>query len=134
MKRRLPILVIILTVIFGAVLIVQFSGAPPPPRQALTLHFMGYTNTGVRSEALFFLSNPPPWHLLAPQEVTKKSALAGQRGSFFGSGLSLYPSPSNHVTLGVWVETTNEPSRIVLRYQESSEGLRGEYENFMEKH
>jgi hypothetical protein len=130
MRRWLSLLVIFLAVILGVLLIPQIPSAPPQP--TFVLRFIGFTNTGTRDEALFYVSNPPPWHLLAPQEVTKKGSKVQAGRNYFGSGLSVSASASGGLIVGVWVETTNEPSRIVLRYQQSSTGLRATWENFLE--
>src|SRR6185369_15701758 len=107
--------------VIGIVSLVMTLRDPPPP-PAVSLHFLGFTNSSGNAEALFTLNEPLPDAAIEIYSVRSRNSTGPnslERGNFSwarGDGSSL--------TLGVTVDTTNEPLRVVFRFQRRNVGLR----------
>ena len=118
-KKWLAVAGVVLVI--GVVSLVMTLREPPPP-PAVALHFLGFTNSSGNAEALFTLNEPLPDAAIEIYSVRLKNSTGPnslERGNFswaHGDGSSL--------TLGVTVDTTNEPLRVVFRFQRRNVGLR----------
>ncbi len=99
------LLAIVVVAIVGAFLIGTLLGNPP---RDVALGFVGLTNTGTRTEALFVLSNHPGNLWIGVTGVSRNTAdgWVAETGFF---NLNFHGS-----LLGIPINTTNEPSRTVV--------------------
>jgi hypothetical protein len=94
-----------------------------PPVSAIAIGFLGFTNSGMRAEALFAISNPPN-SAVTLQSVTLKdanssSATNRERGFFSWTRREPWGLP-----YAIGVDTTNEPLRVVFQFQRPAVGPR----------
>jgi hypothetical protein len=85
--------------------------------------FLGFTNSGTGTEALFALTNPPAvavtLHSVRAAAHSDRAGAKEERGSF-----SWGRRESWGLAYAVSVDTTNEPLRVVLEFQQRAAGPR----------
>jgi hypothetical protein len=119
-KKTVALLVIILL----AVPVILFLVAKPHPERPLSLVFVGFTNTLVRTEALFWFTNRArkdfTWDLtLELSRLTRTGWVheAQVNPSVYTpqSASGTLPAFADLDLVGVPVTTTNDPIRVLLR-------------------
>lgn len=120
-SRRKWLLLAGVVLVIGVVSLVLALRDPPPP-PAVALHFLGFTNSNGNAEALFTLGEPLPDAAIELDSVRLKNS-TGPGGLEHGN-FSWARGDGSSLTLGVTVDTTNEPLRVVFRFQRRNVGLR----------
>ena len=95
----------------------------PHSRPFVNLAFIGFTNSGAGAEALFALTNPPKvavtLHSVRAAAPGDHSDATQERGCF-----SWGKRESWGLAYAISVDTTNEPLRVVLKFQQRAVGPR----------
>ena len=121
-KRMRRTAFLLIAIVVSAVVISLLRSQHPPP-SSVDIAFLGFTNSGALTEALFAFTNPPDVavSLYSVRAVahTDRTGANDERGSF-----SWGRRESWGLAYAVSVDTTNEPLRIVLKFQQRAAGPR----------
>src|SRR2546423_4754628 len=136
-RRTIAMVALVLTLGFATVFVLS-SSRPQTPR--LSLHFTGFTNTGVRIEALFGVSNHPGGCAIQVVSIDRKDESRWIRESTSSIPVVPHLSPVMGrpfsrlppAFVGVPMSTSNSSMRIVLSVQECKRGVAGWAEGIQE--
>ena len=122
-RKRQALGLLIATAILALALLLVSSSHSPWQAPIVNVAFLGFTNAGSATEALFALTNPPPVAVSLdsvraipdlPSAATNK-----ERGVF-----SWGRRESWGLVYAVAVDSTNEPLRVVLKFHQRATGPR----------
>jgi len=119
MKKRVLIVVLLAL----ACLVGFLSFRPKIAAPSVVTSFLGFTNSGARQEALFALSNPPnaavSLHSVRRLSNAGDDAAVREAGHFSWARREQWGLP-----YAITVDTTNEPLRVVFKFQHRAVGPR----------
>jgi hypothetical protein len=118
MNKRLAILAFVIGL---SIAVLFFIVLKPPPLPVVTSRFLGFTNSGARTEALFAIHDPPDANF-GVYEVTRL-ADAGRTNPRPAGHFSWARREPSGLLTAISVIATNEPLRVVFEFQLSA-GLR----------
>jgi hypothetical protein len=119
MNKRVLILVLLVLACLVGLLISRPKVAAP----SVVTSFLRFTNSGARQEALFALSNPPnaavSLHSVRRLSNAGDAATAREAGQLSWTRREVWGLP-----YAITVDTTNEPLRVVFKFQQRAVGPR----------
>ena len=118
-KNRPLILAVVLLCVGSLMVSSIFQGSRRVP--PVNMGFVGFTNSGARTEALFAISNPPnaavSLHSVRLRDTSDSNSADKDRGHFSWARRESWGLP-----YAITVDTTNEPLSVIFKFQQRSVG------------